>query len=106
MMVINLQLKGGSWREARLSSDVLLKRLGISEKAHSLSSELSGGMKRRLQLACALAGGANVLVLDEPTSGLDVETRRELWDLLLVSLLPLYSTQEAFFFNLPCNKIL
>ena len=42
-------------------------------------------MKRRLQLACALAGDARVLVLDEPTSGLDVETRRELWDLLLVT---------------------
>ncbi|KOB66709.1 putative ATP-binding cassette sub-family A member 3, partial [Operophtera brumata] len=76
-------LKGGSISEARQSSRVLLERLGLSEKANSKSSELSGGMKRRLQLALSLAGGASVLVLDEPTTGLDVETRREMWDLIL-----------------------
>lgn len=63
----------------------LLERLGLTDKLNSKSSQLSGGMKRRLQLGCALAGDARVLVLDEPTAGLDVETRRELWDLLLVS---------------------
>ncbi|KAJ8718119.1 hypothetical protein PYW07_006049 [Mythimna separata] len=76
-------LKRGSYAEARESSRELAERLGIADKLRSLPKELSGGMKRRSQLACALAGGATVLVLDEPTSGLDVETRRELWDLLL-----------------------
>ncbi|KAJ8718121.1 hypothetical protein PYW07_006051 [Mythimna separata] len=76
-------LKKGTYREARESSRVLAGRLGIADKLRAKTSELSGGMKRRSQLACALAGGATVLVLDEPTSGLDVETRRELWDLLL-----------------------
>jgi energy-coupling factor transporter ATP-binding protein EcfA2 len=60
-------------------------RLRLSDKANKLPDELSGGMKRRLQLACALVGGTRVLMLDEPTSGIDVETRHELWDLLLVS---------------------
>ncbi|CAG9563738.1 unnamed protein product [Danaus chrysippus] len=76
-------LKGSSYQEAKQSSAKLLKQLGLGEKMDANSSDLSGGMKRRLQLACALAGDAAVLILDEPTSGLDIETRRELWDLLL-----------------------
>lgn len=76
-------LKRGNHREAGESSVKLAAQLGLEEKLNEQCAALSGGMKRRAQLACALAGGADVLVLDEPTSGLDVETRRELWDLLL-----------------------
>ncbi|XP_037294985.1 ATP-binding cassette sub-family A member 3 isoform X2 [Manduca sexta] len=76
-------LKGTTYKKALMSSKELLNDLGLRDKERNKSSELSGGMKRRLQLACALAGDADVLVLDEPTSGLDVETRRSLWDLLL-----------------------
>ncbi|KAI8427073.1 hypothetical protein MSG28_014712 [Choristoneura fumiferana] len=77
-------IKGGTYGDARVSAENLLKKLNLQDKVDARTDQLSGGMKRRLQLACALAGGASVLVLDEPTSGLDVETRRELWDLLLV----------------------
>ncbi|XP_045528543.1 retinal-specific phospholipid-transporting ATPase ABCA4-like [Pieris brassicae] len=75
-------LKGEGYREAKSSSIKLLDHLGLSTKLNEPSSALSGGMKRRLQLACALAGDAKLLVLDEPTAGLDVESRRQLWDLL------------------------
>lgn len=76
-------LKGLSRSEALAQSSSLLAKVRLTGKEGALAQQLSGGMKRRLQLACAIAGRANVLILDEPTSGLDVETRRELWDLFL-----------------------
>ncbi|XP_063386229.1 phospholipid-transporting ATPase ABCA3-like [Cydia fagiglandana] len=76
-------LKGQSCAESRASSAELLAKLQLSDKLKEKPTTLSGGMKRRVQLACAVAGGARVLVLDEPTSGLDVETRRELSNVLL-----------------------
>lgn len=83
-MELIFQLKGSNYKAAKISSLELLERLNMEEKANNQSMQLSCGLKRRLQLACALAGSGNVLILDEPTSGLDVETRRELWNLLLV----------------------
>jgi ABC-type multidrug transport system ATPase subunit len=61
----------------------LLARFGIEEKAHELVESLSGGMKRRLQVARALISNPRVLVLDEPTTGLDPGMRRSLWEILV-----------------------
>ncbi|XP_074604123.1 phospholipid-transporting ATPase ABCA3-like [Brevipalpus obovatus] len=60
-----------------------LNLLELSEKSSVLASKLSGGMRRRLQLAMALVTDADTIILDEPTSGLDPETRRTVWDYLL-----------------------
>ncbi|XP_049877251.1 phospholipid-transporting ATPase ABCA3-like [Pectinophora gossypiella] len=76
-------IKGGTFEEARLSSYSLMEQLDLVAHAGKKTTQLSGGLLRRLQLGCALCGNANVLILDEPTSGLDVEARRELWDMLL-----------------------
>ena len=61
-------------------SDELLERFGLSADACRQTGGLSGGRRRRLAVALAFAGGADLLVLDEPTSGLDAEARRLVWD--------------------------
>ncbi|KAL1463191.1 hypothetical protein WDU94_014968 [Cyamophila willieti] len=76
-------IKGLTKSESKESGIKLLKLLNILEKKNQPVSSLSGGMKRKLQLAIALIGGPKVLMLDEPTSGMDPESRREMWDLLL-----------------------
>ncbi len=64
----------------------LLEDMQLEEKADHLAKELSGGMKRRLNLAMGLIHEPAVLLLDEPSPGLDPQTRRVLWD--YISCLP------------------
>jgi ABC-2 type transport system ATP-binding protein len=67
---------------ARRRADELLERLSLAEHADRLVKTLSGGMRRRLDLAATLVATPPVLFLDEPTTGLDPTSRNELWDLL------------------------
>jgi len=60
----------------------LLNRLGLSKKKDARLRQLSGGMKRRFQLAKALVHDPEIIILDEPTAGVDVELRRDLWKYL------------------------
>lgn len=76
-------IKGLSRKQAKVEGLDLLRKLNMTEKKNQPVSNLSGGMKRKLQLAIALIGGPKILMLDEPTSGMDPESRREMWDLLL-----------------------
>ncbi|MDQ1027542.1 ABC-2 type transport system ATP-binding protein [Streptomyces umbrinus] len=59
-----------------------LALVGLSRRADVRVKQLSGGEKRRLDLACAILGRPEVLFLDEPTTGLDAEGRQETWELV------------------------
>jgi len=60
----------------------VLKDLSLWDKRKSQIRELSGGMKRRVLIAKALAHEPDILFLDEPTAGVDVELRRDMWKLV------------------------
>ncbi|MCB5198874.1 ABC-2 type transport system ATP-binding protein [Loktanella sp. DSM 29012] len=60
----------------------VLKMLSLDDKAKSKIKELSGGMKRRVLIAKALAHEPRVLFLDEPTAGVDVELRKDMWNVV------------------------
>ena len=60
----------------------LLEITGLSARAGEPISEYSGGMKRRLNLACALVHEPKLLLLDEPTSGVDPQSRERIYDAL------------------------
>ncbi len=66
-------------KDAGQRAEQLLKMLGIGDKADSISGWLSGGMKRRLNLACSLMHNPKIIILDEPTTGLDPVSRMKMW---------------------------
>ena len=71
----------GKGRKDSVVEDIL-KRLSLWDKRNNQIRELSGGMKRRVLIAKALAHDPRVLFLDEPTAGVDVELRKDMWDIV------------------------
>ncbi len=74
--------RGYGFREANAMARRALAQLGIEKYANEKNQALSGGTKRKVLAAAAIASGARMLFLDEPTTGLDPIAREELWELL------------------------
>ncbi|HSK15521.1 MAG TPA: ATP-binding cassette domain-containing protein [Gaiellaceae bacterium] len=72
-------LHGMPKAERKTRTPALLERVGLTEAADRKVRTYSGGMKRRLDLALALAHEPSILFLDEPTTGLDPQSRNALW---------------------------
>jgi len=62
--------------------DQVIEAVGLTEKRDSLVLELSGGQRRRLDVALGIIGNPELLFLDEPTTGFDPEARRAFWSLI------------------------
>jgi ABC-2 type transport system ATP-binding protein len=64
------------------NAELLLKLMELKASSHVLAQNLSGGMKRRLDIACALIHNPPVLILDEPTADLDPVLASQIWEVL------------------------
>ncbi len=103
-------LYGVSVIEIKKRSHKILDMLHLSEKSDSLAGTLSGGMKTRLNIACALIHKPETLILDEPSVGLDPVSRKALWDTIravngegTTILITTHYMEEA---DLLCDRIL
>ncbi|MEV7279471.1 ATP-binding cassette domain-containing protein [Streptomyces sp. NPDC093111] len=68
--------------EGRRRAAALLDRFELTEAAGKPVSTLSGGMRRKLDLAMTLVGDPRIIFLDEPTTGLDPRSRRTMWEII------------------------
>jgi ABC-2 type transport system ATP-binding protein len=82
-LALHARLFGIDRDAARRRGGALLERVGLDGRADSMTGELSGGMKRRLELARALLPEPDIILLDEPTLALDPDSRQAVWAYLL-----------------------
>ncbi|MDJ0715193.1 MAG: ABC transporter ATP-binding protein [Prochloraceae cyanobacterium] len=76
------QIYGLTSKERRQKVKTSLAAVNLLDRAKTPVENLSGGMKRRVNIAVALVHQPKLLILDEPTTGLDIETRYEIWELI------------------------
>jgi ABC-2 type transport system ATP-binding protein len=76
-----LAMYAGFYRAPR-DIDETIARAGLTEKAGTLATRLSGGQRRRLDFALALIGDPELIFLDEPTTGFDPSARRAAWEVV------------------------
>ncbi len=76
------RLHGLRGRELKQRVAWALDWIGLSERAHELTKQFSGGMKRRVNIACGILHRPKILLLDEPTVGVDPQSRQRIFDML------------------------
>ena len=74
-----LELYGAAYPHPRDATE-LLELVGLGDRAHARAADLSGGQRRRLDLALGLVGDPDLIFLDEPTTGFDPSARRHSWE--------------------------
>jgi len=74
------RLYGLAWPDLSRRIEAVLDQFGIAERRDDRVKALSGGLRRRVEIAKAMLHRPQVLILDEPSTGLDPRARRELWD--------------------------
>ncbi len=75
------KMYGLSGRELRERIEHRLQQVGLWERRNQIARHLSGGMRRRLEIARGVLHSPRVLFLDEPTTGLDPQSRRAIWEM-------------------------
>jgi ABC-2 type transport system ATP-binding protein len=82
----NLSIQGKMYglfgRGLKRMIDRRVEQVGLTERRRQITRELSGGMRRRLEIARGVLHSPHVLFLDEPTTGLDPQSRRSIWEML------------------------
>jgi ABC-2 type transport system ATP-binding protein len=79
---IHARLYGITGAERRRRTAELLEAVGLSDRAGALAATLSGGMRRRLEIARGMVHNPQILFLDEPTTGLDPVSRISVWEMI------------------------
>jgi len=79
---IHARLFGITGAQRRERTAELLQAVGLADRANALASTLSGGMRRRLEIARGLVHNPRILFLDEPTTGLDPVSRISVWEMI------------------------
>ncbi|KAI0441149.1 hypothetical protein F4803DRAFT_437510 [Xylaria telfairii] len=79
-MIIWTAIKGSG--DTQESLEQLIEQCDLVKKRNNVAASLSGGTKRKLQLACMLVGGSSICFADEITSGLDPLSRRVIWEVI------------------------
>lgn len=77
------KLKGAQSKCLSSEIDKMIADVDLVHKRKELSTNLSGGMKRKLSVAISFIGGSKTVILDEPTAGVDPHARRAIWEILL-----------------------
>jgi len=102
------RLRSVSPRHLDKAVGTALAEVNLHKWANVLSGKFSGGMKRRLSVACAMVGNPRIVYLDEPSTGLDPASRRKLWGVISAAkankavLLTTHSMEEA---EVLCDRI-
>jgi ABC-2 type transport system ATP-binding protein len=105
------KMYGLSGRQLSERIELRLNQVGLWDRRNQVARQLSGGMRRRLEIARGVLHSPRVLFLDEPTTGLDPQSRRSIWDMFsdlrnhepdLAIILTTHAMEEADFL---CDRV-